>query len=518
MGDATGRGGPIDGVDEVGDQDGDRAQPLDNWATRVIEASLDAVATIDATGRVVQWNAAAERLFGHTREEALGQALATLVIPPDLQAAHWAGLLRIVAGEPPRILDRRIELRAMRRGGEEFPVELTITRVSESPPLFTGFVRDLSGLRAAETRGSHMQRVLASAEELVHVGSWDLELDTGDAVWSDELYRIHGFEPGSVEPGVDMLVALVHPEDRDWVKSLLDTVMAHPERVPPEGTHIDYRIVRTDGSVRAIRAHGRVESDEHGVPARWVGSAQDVTDQRLTERELHAHYAVEQALRDWETFDEGIVGLLRRLGNALDFAMGALWISDPEQGVLTCRAFWSAPDVDAREFELVTRSITFRPGEGVPGTAWETQLPVLAPDLAAAPRFRRLEAADRLGLRSGLAFPVISDDGPLAVLSYYSVDRRDPGERLARTLTGIGRELGRFLSQRRADLGSRRLSDRELDVLRLAAEGNSGPQIAEHLILSPATVKTHFENIYEKLGVSDRAAAVAYAMRIGLIR
>jgi ATP/maltotriose-dependent transcriptional regulator MalT len=113
---------------------------------------------------------------------------------------------------------------------------------------------------------------------------------------------------------------------------------------------------------------------------------------------------------------------------------------------------------------------------------------------------------------------VISDDGPLAVLSYYSVDRRDPGERLARTLTSIGRELGRFLFQRRADLGSRPLSDRELDVLRLAAEGNSGPQIAEHLILSPATVKTHFENIYEKLGVSDRAAAVAYAMRIGLIR
>ncbi|MEA2228400.1 MAG: hypothetical protein QOF04_2030, partial [Solirubrobacteraceae bacterium] len=258
-------------MDEVDGQDEHGAQPLDNWATRVIEASLDAVVTIDATGRVVQWNAAAESLFGHTREEALGQALATLVIPPDLQAAHWAGLLRIVAGEPPRILDRRIELRAMRRGGEEFPVELTVTRVSESPPLFTGFVRDLSGLREAETRGSHMQRVLSDAEQLVHMGSWDLALATGDAVWSDELYRIHGFEPGSVEPSADMLVALVHPEDRDWVKSLLDTVVAHPERVPPEGTHVEYRIVRTDGSVRAVRAHGRIEFDEHGVPARWVG-------------------------------------------------------------------------------------------------------------------------------------------------------------------------------------------------------------------------------------------------------
>ena len=87
-----------------------------------------------------------------------------------------------------------------------------------------------------------------------------------------------------------------------------------------------------------------------------------------------------------------------------------------------------------------------------------------------------------------------------------------------RTLTGIGRELGRFLERRRADLVPRRISKRELDVLRLAAEGNTGPRIAEQLVLSPATVKTHFENIYDKLGVSDRAGAVAHAMRIGLIR
>jgi two-component system nitrate/nitrite response regulator NarL len=61
------------------------------------------------------------------------------------------------------------------------------------------------------------------------------------------------------------------------------------------------------------------------------------------------------------------------------------------------------------------------------------------------------------------------------------------------------------------------LSARELEVLALAADGNSGPQIAERLILSPATVKTHFQNIYEKLGVCDRAAAVARALRSGLM-
>lgn len=61
------------------------------------------------------------------------------------------------------------------------------------------------------------------------------------------------------------------------------------------------------------------------------------------------------------------------------------------------------------------------------------------------------------------------------------------------------------------------LTPRELEVLQLAARGFSGPRIAAELVLSPATVKTHFENIYSKLAVTDRAAAVAQALRLGLI-
>ncbi|MEA2249549.1 MAG: hypothetical protein QOH46_4078 [Solirubrobacteraceae bacterium] len=515
------RGGPGDRVENAVEKQRSGhfgSEPLADWASRVVEAALDAVITIDATGRVVQFNASAEGMFGYARDDAVGQPLANLIIPPDLQAAHWAGLLRVVAGEAPRMLDRRVELRAMRRSGEEFPVELTITRVSETPLLFAGFVRDISDLRRAEAHGSHMARILAAAEQLVHMGSWELDITTGEATWSDELYRIHGLEPGAVAPGPNTFIGLVHPDDVDWVTALLSTARKHPERLAQEGIRFEYRTVRRDGSVRDVVAHGRLERDEKGEPVRWYGSAQDVTDQRLTERELQAHYAVEQALRDWETVDEGIVGLLRRLGTALGFAIGSLWVLEPETQVLTCRAFWSADDVDAGDFELATRNLTFRPGEGVPGGAWETRQPLMATDLSTAPRFRRTKDAERLGLRSGLAFPAVSDKGPLAVLTYYSFDRRQLTDRLARTLTGIGRELGRFLSHRQADLGARRLSARELDVLRLAAEGNTGPQIADKLVLSPATVKTHFENIYEKLGVSDRAAAVAYALRIGLIQ
>jgi PAS domain S-box-containing protein len=78
-------------------------------------------------------------------------------------------------------------------------------------------------------------------------------------------------------------------------------------------------------------------------------------------------------------------------------------------------------------------------------------------------------------------------------------------------------DLAQLLVGRRDELQRPRLTPRELEVLRLAAQGQSGPEIAARLFVSPATIKTHFENLYAKLGVCDRASAVAKALRLGLM-
>jgi PAS domain S-box-containing protein len=367
------------------------------------------------------------------------------------------------------------------------------------------------------TRAMQLPRVMSAAEQLAQMGSWALDFKNGEAVWSDGMYRILGLAPGSVQPGTEVFFERIHPDDRDRARSVLERVIESTDDGPETDLVAEYRAVRADGSVRDVRFLGRVERTDEGVPVRWVGAAHDVTDQRLTERELQAHYALGQALRDWESFDEGVVGLLRRLGTALDYPVGVLWAWDERTNRLVPRAFWEAQGVDANAFEAATRETSFRPGRGVPGVVWETGEPVVTDELDRLSPDRGA-AARQAGLRSGLAFAATGDDGPLAVLTFYAPDRRAPSERLLRTLSGIGRQLGRFLSGRRAELGSGRLSERELEVLTLAAEGNTGPQIAERLFVSPATIKTHFEHIYEKLGVGDRAAAVAHALRTGLIR
>jgi DNA-binding CsgD family transcriptional regulator len=359
-------------------------------------------------------------------------------------------------------------------------------------------------------------RLLALGQQLAKLGSWERDLASGETLWSDELFRILGVEPDDTPRTEEALLEHVHPEDRRRIGGILSLVGEAPEAVPDEGYTTELRIVRGDGEVRYVRATGRIERNVRGDAVRWVGVIQDISGQAGS-RELQAHHGLSETLRDWDSFDEGVVGLLQRIGEALDYPMASLWLWDDEYRGLRCRAFWSAVDHDPGMFEYAKRRLTFRPGEGKPGAAWATQAPVVTPDTATDRVFEPRDAAMTRGVRSGIAFPAIGPEGPIAVLSFYSLEHRIPTPSLVRTLTALGHDLGRFFHRRRSQLRGSPLTPREIEILRLAAEGNSRPQIAEALGISPLTVKTHFENIFEKLGVSDRTAAVAESIRTGLI-
>jgi PAS domain S-box-containing protein len=97
------------------------------------------------------------------------------------------------------------------------------------------------------------------------------------------------------------------------------------------------------------------------------------------------------------------------------------------------------------------------------------------------------------------------------------VDVVSQGQRLMSLLGDIGEELGAYIGSRRGPRPGLLLTPRELEVLALAAQGLSAREISRRLTVSPSTVKTHFEHIYAKLGTPDRAAAIAKAMRTGLL-
>ncbi|MEA2221630.1 MAG: hypothetical protein QOH83_6 [Solirubrobacteraceae bacterium] len=118
----------------------------------VLRASLDGIISIDAQGIVIEFNPAAERMFGYTRDGVIGVELAELVIPPAQRAAHRRGLLRLREGRDDRILERPVELEAQRADGSPVPVQLAVTRMAGAGPtaVYTGFVRDLTDHKLVE--------------------------------------------------------------------------------------------------------------------------------------------------------------------------------------------------------------------------------------------------------------------------------------------------------------------------------------------------------------------------------
>ena len=116
----------------------------------IIETALDCVVGMDHEGRITEFNPAAEATFGYRREEVLGREMCEFIIPPELCDPHRAGLRRYLATGEARVLGRRVELTAVRKGGGRFLCELAITRNPGDPPTFTGFIRDITERKAAE--------------------------------------------------------------------------------------------------------------------------------------------------------------------------------------------------------------------------------------------------------------------------------------------------------------------------------------------------------------------------------
>ncbi|MCY4336654.1 MAG: response regulator [Litoreibacter sp.] len=122
--------------------------------TSTVAASLDAIVTANESGEIVEFNASAERIFGWSRDEILGRKMDDTIIPHHHRAAHAAGMERYLATHEPHVVDAgRVELSALRRSGEEFPVELNITSVkSADGELFIAYLRDISQRKINEQK------------------------------------------------------------------------------------------------------------------------------------------------------------------------------------------------------------------------------------------------------------------------------------------------------------------------------------------------------------------------------
>jgi len=138
----------------------------------IVDHALAALVSTDAEGRIVEFNPAAEAMFGRRRADVIGRPVGDTIVPPGHRAAHEAGMRRVTAGGPARIMGKRIEMPALRADGSEFPVEMVLWRTEVAgSAYYTASMFDLSARQDAAREIERQREALRQSEKLTAMGS-----------------------------------------------------------------------------------------------------------------------------------------------------------------------------------------------------------------------------------------------------------------------------------------------------------------------------------------------------------
>ena len=278
----------------------------------IVEASVDCVVTADHTGRITEFNPAAERTFGYRREEAIGRLVAELIIPLRYHEAHAAGWARYMQTREERIVGRRMEIEALRADGSEFPVEITVTPLgTQEPPVFSAFIRDLTERRLLEQQQREAEQRFRALIE----NGWDA-ISLADAAGkilycSPAVTRILGFEIDEVVGRV--WLEFIHPADHAAVESHLAEALARPGI----GLQSNKRVRHKDGSWRAIEGMLTNLLNDGAVGA-VVNNFRDVTERKRAAEDLERIFDLSPDMICTSGFD----GYFKKLNPAFERTLG----------------------------------------------------------------------------------------------------------------------------------------------------------------------------------------------------
>ena len=195
--------------------------------------------------------------------------------------------------------------------------------------------KEITERKQAEEKVKQSESQLADAQHLAHVGSWDWDLRSNTVTWSEELYRIFGFQSGEIDVAREAM-SFIHPEDRSLVLSTVKSAVKNRE---PYSFY--YRVLRPDGDERIVHSRGHIVCDEKGDRLRVFGATQDVTELKLAEEKLKATSEQSRSLsaRVQAAREEEGARIAREIHDELGSALTSLrWGLDEIDGILSTPA------------------------------------------------------------------------------------------------------------------------------------------------------------------------------------
>jgi two-component system cell cycle sensor histidine kinase/response regulator CckA len=293
----------------------------------VLDSVLDCIVTTDANGMVIEFNSAAARTFGYTKDEAIGRSLADLIIPPRFRERYNAGLAHYLAtGESP-LLGKLVEIMAMRSDGAELPVELAITAIrSGSATLFTGVLRDITARQQAEATRARLAAIVDSSDDAI----LSISMDDTILTWNAGAERLYGYTASEM---IGRSRALLVPAGQS---AELVSIMERAAR-GEAGEPLETRRTRKDKSVVDVSLVISPMTDATGRITSVSTIARDITGRKKAEATVRDERDRAQQYLDTAEVIllkldvEGRILLVNRyacavLGWTADELLGKIWI------------------------------------------------------------------------------------------------------------------------------------------------------------------------------------------------
>jgi PAS domain S-box-containing protein len=259
------------------------------------------VALCDITGRFLWVNQAFTEIAGYPEAELYQTNVLSITHPEDLPRVIGK-IQGLLAGEINGFVVRK---RYLQKSGAVVWTQNSVLAIRAPSGVVENLLalsEDITAEKQAEDALVESRRLLAEAERLAHLGSWNWDLASLRVTWSDELYRIYGLEPDASGAACQSWLERIHPEDRERVREIVGSALR-------SGAPFAYekRILRPDGSVRHLYSQCEPRRNDAGEIVRMVGTCLDITERksgeealRSSERSLRALAARLQQVREEE--------------------------------------------------------------------------------------------------------------------------------------------------------------------------------------------------------------------------
>jgi PAS domain S-box-containing protein len=265
----------------------------------VFENTSVGIVLSDSNVRIISANQAYQKMIGYTESELREMRPADFLDEKHLD--YWKQLHEEF--REGRRNSVRFERRAHHRDGRTAWLECNVTKLPSvllTDACFATVVVDITERKAAEEGLRRRQAYLATAQALNHTGSFGFNLTTGEIIWSEEMFRIYGYEPFSFKPTIEWILQRMYPEDVELANHALDRITR--ERIAPD---LEYRIVLPDGSVKHLHVVMQILEDSTSKNLECVGSCMDVTEQHRARKAMEEAYDEIKKLKD-ELYRENV--------------------------------------------------------------------------------------------------------------------------------------------------------------------------------------------------------------------